>query len=633
MLEKIREGSQGLAAKIILGLVILSFALAGIGGYLGQSTEQSVAEVNGVKITQREFARAYENERARLEQQFGEYFAQLANDPSYMAQVRQSVTDRLVQQELQTQLAAEMGLRVSDEQVKQTILELPAFQFGGQFSNDRYLQVIRQMGYQADGFREYLREEMTRSQLVSALAGTDFTLSNELSQAVGLQQQQRAIDYVVLDNNAYKAQVEVSDEEVQEYYDLNQAQFLSPEQVKVSYVELSADDLELAEPITDEQINDYYQQNKAYYSEPEKRRVAHILVEYGDDQDSAEQKANDLLTQLNNGADFAELASEESDDIVSAEMGGDLDWIERDMLDPDFEKAAFALQNVGELSQVVESEFGYHIIKLTDLQPGETKPLAEVKEDIRTELAKVEKADLFYEQQTELAELSFEVADTLEDAASAVGAQVQTTPWLARGQLSAPLNEANVQAAIFSPELLEDRVNSEVLDLGNEHVIVVRIADHKPAATKPLAEVSEQIKQTLIAEKATAKAKEQGEELFAQLQSGTSLNAIAQQAGVEMQSEDALNRRSFSVAPALVEQVFKLAHPQDEPVVDMVELNNGNIALVALKSVNTPSGTEVNAQVKQNLTMQMANKNYQSFIEALEAQAEVVRMRQQGQSE
>ncbi|GAP76943.1 peptidyl-prolyl cis-trans isomerase PpiD [Pseudoalteromonas sp. SW0106-04] len=633
MLEKIREGSQGLAAKIILGLVILSFALAGIGGYLGQSTEQSVAEVNGVKITQREFARAYENERARLEQQFGEYFAQLANDPSYMAQVRQSVTDRLVQQELQTQLAAEMGLRVSDEQVKQTILELPAFQFGGQFSNDRYLQVIRQMGYQADGFREYLREEMTRSQLVSALAGTDFTLSNELSQAVGLQQQQRAIDYVVLDNNAYKAQVEVSDEEVQEYYDLNQAQFLSPEQVKVSYVELSADDLELAEPITDEQINDYYQQNKAYYSEPEKRRVAHILVEYGDDQDSAEQKANDLLTQLNNGADFAELASEESDDIVSAEMGGDLDWIERDMLDPDFEKAAFALQNVGELSQVVESEFGYHIIKLTDLQPGETKPLAEVKEDIRTELAKVEKADLFYEQQTELAELSFEVADTLEDAAAAVGAQVQTTPWLARGQLSAPLNEANVQAAIFSPELLEDRVNSEVLDLGNEHVIVVRIADHKPAATKPLAEVSEQIKQTLIAEKATAKAKEQGEELFAQLQSGTSLNAIAQQAGVEMQSEDALNRRSFSVAPALVEQVFKLAHPQDEPVVDMVELNNGNIALVALKSVNTPSETEVNAQVKQNLTMQMANKNYQSFIEALEAQAEVVRMRQQGQSE
>lgn len=633
MLEKIREGSQGLAAKIILGLVILSFALAGIGGYLGQSTEQSVAEVNGVKITQREFARAYENERARLEQQFGEYFAQLANDPSYMAQVRQSVTDRLVQQELQTQLAAEMGLRVSDEQVKQTILELPAFQFGGQFSNDRYLQVIRQMGYQADGFREYLREEMTRSQLVSALAGTDFTLSNELSQAVGLQQQQRAIDYVVLDNNAYKAQVEVSDEEVQEYYDLNQAQFLSPEQVKVSYVELSADDLELAEPITDEQINDYYQQNKAYYSEPEKRRVAHILVEYGDDQDSAEQKANDLLTQLNNGADFAELASNESDDIVSAEMGGDLDWIERDMLDPDFEKAAFALQNVGELSQVVESEFGYHIIKLTDLQPGETKPLAEVKEDIRTELAKVEKADLFYEQQTELAELSFEVADTLEDAAAAVGAQVQTTPWLARGQLSAPLNEANVQAAIFSPELLEDRVNSEVLDLGNEHVIVVRIADHKPAATKPLAEVSEQIKQSLIAEKATAKAKEQGEELFAQLQSGTSLNAIAQQAGVEMQSEDALNRRSFSVAPALVEQVFKLAHPQDEPVVDMVELNNGNIALVALKSVNTPSETEVNAQVKQNLTMQMANKNYQSFIEALEAQAEVVRMRQQGQSE
>ncbi|MEO2266210.1 SurA N-terminal domain-containing protein [Pseudoalteromonas sp. YIC-656] len=625
MLEKIREGSQGLAAKIILGLVILSFALAGIGGYLGQSTEQSVAEVNGVKITQRDFARAFENERARQEQQFGEYFAQLANDPTFMAQLRQSVTNRLIQQELQSQLAAEMGLRVSDEEIRKTILELPAFQFGGKFSNDRYLQVIRQMGFQADGFREYLREEMTRSQLVSALAGTDFTLSNELNSAVGLQQQQRAIDYFIVNNEQFKEGVSVSDEEVQEYYDLNQAQFLAPEQVKVAYVELDSASLELAEPVTAEQINEYYEQNKAFYTEPEKRRVAHILVENSEDDEAAQQKAQDLLAQLQQGADFAELAETQSDDIVSAELGGDLDWIERDMLDPDFEQAAFALGEVGQLSEVVQSEFGYHIIKLTDLQPGEVKALAEVEQEIRTELEKVEKADIYYQKQTELAELAFEISDTLEDAANAIGVEVKTTELSARNALPAPLNQANVLAAIFSPELLEDRVNSEVLDLGNEHVVVVRVVDYKPAATKELELVSEQIRSTLVAEKASKAAKEQAQTLLAQLSEGTAIAVVAEQAGIELQSEDALTRRSFTVPPALTQQVFKLAHPTDAPVVDLVELSNGNVALVALKSVNTPSETEVNEQIKQSLTMQLANKNYETFVEALEAQAEVVR--------
>ncbi|MEO2279113.1 SurA N-terminal domain-containing protein [Pseudoalteromonas pernae] len=625
MLEKIREGSQGLAAKIILGLVILSFALAGIGGYLGQSTEQSVAEVNGVKITQRDFARAFDNERARQEQQFGEYFAQLANDPTFMAQLRQSVTNRLIQQELQSQLAAEMGLRVSDEEIRKTILELPAFQFGGKFSNDRYLQVIRQMGFQADGFREYLREEMTRSQLVSALAGTDFTLSNELNSAVGLQQQQRAIDYFIVNNEQFKEGVSVSDEEVQEYYDLNQAQFLAPEQVKVAYVELDSASLELAEPVTAEQINEYYEQNKAFYTEPEKRRVAHILVENSEDDEAAQQKAQDLLAQLQQGADFAELAETQSDDIVSAELGGDLDWIERDMLDPDFEQAAFALGEVGQLSEVVQSEFGYHIIKLTDLQPGEVKALAEVEQEIRTELEKVEKADIYYQKQTELAELAFEISDTLEDAANAIGVEVKTTELSARNALPAPLNQANVLAAIFSPELLEDRVNSEVLDLGNEHVVVVRVVDYKPAATKELELVSEQIRSTLVAEKASKAAKEQAQTLLAQLSEGTAIAVVAEQAGIELQSEDALTRRSFTVPPALTQQVFKLAHPTDAPVVDLVELSNGNVALVALKSVNTPSETEVNEQIKQSLTMQLANKNYETFVEALEAQAEVVR--------
>ncbi|NOU50726.1 peptidylprolyl isomerase [Pseudoalteromonas sp. JBTF-M23] len=627
MLEKIREGSQGPAAKIILGVVILSFALAGIGGYLGQTTEQPVAEVNGVKISQTEFARAYQNERARLEQQFGEYFTQISADPAYMARIRQGVVDRLVQQELQNQLAAELGLRVSDEQVKDAILEMSYFQVGGQFSNDRYLQLIRQMNFQPDSFREYLREEMTRNQLVSAIAGSDFVLPAELKQAVALQQQTRDLDYVVLSKDLFKSKVDVSEQEIKDYYQLNQGLFQSPERVALEYLELKADEIEPATKITDEDVLAYYEESKNQYLEPEKRRVSHILIEGASDDAEAKKVAQGILEQLQNGADFAQLAEEKSNDIVSAELGGDLDWIERDMMDPEFETAAFALENVGDISDVVTSEFGFHIIKLTDIQRQQVKAFDDVKADLRAELEKAEKVDAFYQKQTEVAELAFEVPDSLQDAAIAAGVELKTTELVTRSALPAPLNTPSVTTAIFSPEVLEDRVNSEVLEVASEHIVVVRVKEYQAASTKPLEEVSEQVKATLINDKASALAKQQAQEAFTDLQGAKTLADIASEHSAEVKSEAQLKRQSYSVAPAIVKEAFQLPHPsEDKAQFAMVELANGDAALLKLKAVNTPQiSDEIDPQQKQNITMTQVNKNYTAFIESLKAQAEVMR--------
>ncbi|MGO3300936.1 MAG: peptidylprolyl isomerase [Pseudoalteromonas sp.] len=624
MLEKIRDGSQGPIAKIILAAVILSFALAGIGGYLGQTTEQPVAEVNGVKISQTEFSRAYQNERSRLEQQFGEYFAQITADPNYMAQIRQGVINRLVEQELQTQLAEELGLRVSDESVKQAIFELPYFQIGGQFNNDRYLQVIRQMNFQPSAFREYLREEMTRSQLVSAVAGSDFVLENEVANTVALQQQTRAIDYLVLSKESLQSEVDVTEQEIADYYELNTSQFLAPEQVSVNYIELDAANLEIDSNVSEDDVKAYYQQNNAQYVESEKRRVAHILVDNSEDDDAAKAKADDLLAQLQQGADFAELAESSSDDIVSAEMGGDLDWIERDMMDPAFEDAAFALANKGDFSDVVESEFGYHIIKLTDLQREQVKPYDEVKADLRAELERTEKINAFYDKQTEMSELAFEVADSLDDAAIGAGVEVKSTALVNRNELPEPLSNPIVTSAIFSPDVLEDGLNSEVLEIGDEHVVVVRINEYKPAATKELATVSEQIKATLIAQKASELTKEKATTLFAQIQSGKSLNDVASEQNLAVRQEATLTREAYSVSPAIVQHAFKMARPSDVPVVDKVTLQNGDAAIVALKSVtNAKLEGELDPQQKQNITMGEVNKNYMVFIAALKAQADL----------
>lgn len=623
MLEKIREGSQGPVAKVILGAVILSFALAGIGSYLGQTTEQPVAEVNGIKISQTEFSRAFQNERSRLEQQFGEYFTQIAADPTYMAQIRQGVIDRLVQQELQSQLATELGLRVSDESIRQTILELPYFKIGDQFNNDRYLQVIRQMNFQPDSFREYLRDDMTRSQLVSAVAGTDFALQNELKSAIALQQQTRSIDYLVIDKQAMQADVDVTDQEVADYYELNAGQFLSPELISVNYIELDADDIDVAS-VSEDDVKAYYEQSKAQYVEPEKRRVSHILIDNSEDDDAAKAKAESLLAQLNAGADFAQLAESSSDDIVSAEMGGDLEWIERDVMEPAFEDAAFALQNKGDYSDVVASEFGYHIIKLTDIQSQQVKPYDAVKADLRAELEQAEKVDAFYEKQTEMGALAFEISDRLDDAAEVAGVEVQSTPLLALTALPEPLNNPAVITALSSVELLEDKVNSEVIELGNEHVIVVRVNEHQPAATKALSEVSEQIKTRLVNEKASDLAKEKARTLFAQIKDGKSLNDVAAEQSLSVRQESQLTRESFAVSPAIVTQVFKMAHPRDGAVYDVVNLNNGDAAIVALNSVtDAPVSDSIEPQMKQNITMAQAQKNYTVFIESLKQQAEL----------
>ncbi|RXE87166.1 SurA N-terminal domain-containing protein [Pseudoalteromonas sp. A757] len=627
MLEKIREGSQGPAAKIVLGLVILSFALAGIGGYLGQTTEQPVAEVNGVKISQTKFSRAYSNERARLEQQFGEYFAQIAADPNYMAQIRQGVVDQLVQQELQTQLAKELGLRVSDEQVKKAIVEMPYFQIGGEFSNDRYLQVIRQMNFQPDSFREYLRDEMTRAQLISAVAGTDFVLKNELQQSIALQQQTRAIDYAVLSKELVKDEVSVSDEEIQNYYDLNQTQFQAPELVAVNYIELKAEDLEPAEPVTEEALKTYYEEQKNQYLEPERRRVSHILVDASEDAEAAKQKADEILAELNNGADFAVVAEEKSDDVVSAELGGDLDWIERDMMDPAFEDAAFALAAVGDVSEVVESEFGFHIIKLTDIQRQQAQSFEDVKDDLRAELEKAAKIDAFYQKQTRVAELAFEMADSLQDAAEAAGVEIKSTELVSRNALPEPLNSPAISNTIFTPELLEDRVNSEVLEVAPEHIVVVRVAEHKAAATKPLEEVSTQIETQLSNEKASTLIAEKALSLFEQLQGGSTLAEIAKEQSIEVKSVTELKRRSYDVPPAIAAEAFKLPQPGvAETESALVELGNGDSAFVVLKSVTTPAvDDKVDPQQKQSITASYANKNYLELLAALEAKSEVKR--------
>ena len=481
MLERIREGSQGVTAKVILGLVILTFAFAGIGGYFGNSGAAPVAVVNGEEISRQAFEQKYQNNRARMEQQFGNMFATLAADENYMRNFREGVLDQLVSEQLQTQMADEIGLYTSDEKIIDTIRNMPEFQVDGQFDNDRYRMVLRQVGYQVPAFRDYLRVENTRRQISQALMSSDFFLDGEVNNQEKLNKQARDIEYVVFKHIDFKDQVEISDADKKAYYEANLDQYETQEKVSLQYVELNIEDIMKTIPVADDEVEKYYQDNIGLYrNNVPRRRASHILIEFGDDEDAAKAKAESLLAKVKGGEDFAEVAKTDSMDTFSAENGGDLDWFEQGVMDDAFDAAVFALANVNDVSEVVRTDSGFHIIKLTGDEPESFKPFEEVKTEVADAIKRNQAMDIFTEKQEDLTNLSFEVPETLEDAAEAIGANVQETALFARFAAPPVVNFPQVVAKVFESDFIEEKLNSEVFEVKTDHLMVVRVKQYEP---------------------------------------------------------------------------------------------------------------------------------------------------------
>ncbi|QYJ77710.1 SurA N-terminal domain-containing protein [Shewanella acanthi] len=615
MLEKIREGSQGVIAKGILVLVILSFAFAGVSSYLGSTTDVPAAEVNGDVITKAELEQAYQSERARMEQQLGEMFAALAADEKYLESIKQSVLERLVADKLIDQAATAMGLRISDEQIIAAIKTEPAFQTDGKFDNDRYQAILRQLGYQPTTFRSMMRVDMTRRQLTAALVGTEFVLPSEAKQLAELQNQTRDIRYVVVDSAPFLASATVTDEQVKSYYDANQGQFMSPEKVSLEYVELNAADFAKDSKVTDEEAQTYYDEHKTQYVSSEKRLAAHILVTSGSDDAAAKAKAEDLAKQLDNGADFAALAKTNSEDTLSAEQGGKLDWFEPGVMDPSFDEALFALQKDAH-SGVVKTDFGFHIIKLLDIQPGTTVPFADVKAKIVAQLQDKKAVDQFYSLQSKLADTSYEVPDTLAETAKAVGVDIKTTPLFSRDDVPTALNKPDVVKAAFSDAVMLQGLNSEVLELEPNHVVVIRVKEHHDAGTLPFGEVKADISERLKQDQANEAARAKAQELVAQVKAGAS--------DVTLTAKAKLARGEREIDASIVGKAFQMPTPASGAVVDTVALANG-YAVVAVDKVNAAESVsdELVNGLKQRLVSQYSEADYRALIESLKSTAKV----------
>lgn len=592
MMDRLREGVNSIAVKIILGLIILSFVFAGVGSYITGGGNNAAAKVGNTEIARGEFEQAYQNERNRMQSQLGDYFTQMLADPAYVESFRKSVLDRMINDVLLEQQAESLGLRISDSQIRTMILEMPQFQTAGQFDQEVYQSALRRAGFSAESFAEYMRRDLMRNQLVTALQGSEFVLQGEIDTQSKLIAQTRDIRTVTLSVADLAKEIELTDEQIEQYYQENPAAYTRPEQAKVSYIELSAEALKSQLEVSDEEAQKYYQDHLDKYSTEEQRKVSHILVQ-GDD----EAKAQSILEELNAGADFATLAEEKSDDFGSADLGGDLGWIERDVMDPAFEDAAFALEAIGDTTGLVKSDFGYHIIKLDELKASQVQSYQEVAAEIKQELIDQHAVDQFYEKQTELEKVAFEFPDSLVDSAEAINAKITTTGFISQVDAPELLMTPAVMQAILSPEVKEDGLNSEVIEVAPEHVIVVRVEETRDETVLPLAEVKDQVVAALSAVQAEQQAIELGVSLVNELKQGN--EAVLADNNLEFTELETIDRNS-----PLASSVFALAKPEDgQSVFGQSKDQDGNIVVVELSKVtaeiNPAYSTQIGAQLER----------------------------------
>lgn len=588
MLQTIRERAQGWIAWVIVILLIIPFALWGIQSYLGVSGEPVAAKVNGFELTERDLDRQVRQTRIELREQLG-----AAYDPALFEAgvLREQVLDDMIREALLLDAARRLGLRVSDEELRLQILSEPAFQSNGRFDRETYEQMLRLQGLTPASFEAGLRQQMVGTQLPRALVESAFLTSADIADYQRLSGQQRAIDYArfaVADFLERDAPVEEAD--IQAYYETHGSAFRTPEQVRVDYLMLDARSLASDVSVDEAELRAAYERDQARFVEPERREVRHLLLTLPPDADEAAEAATRaeikaLRERIAAGESFEALAREHSKDPGSAERGGSLGTLSRDTLDPAFAQVAFSLQP-GELSEPVRTPFGFHLIKVDLIEPEQISAFETVRDQLHEELAQQQAEAMYYELGERLASLAYEMPDSLEPVAEELGLEVVRSDWFSREGGEGPLGNPKVVAAAFSPEVLENGNNSDLIEPEPNvlRAIVVRVAEHRSAAVRPLDEVREEILAAIRTEKAGAAARTAAETMLEQLQAGETWEALPE--NVVTTTSGLVDRYAAEVPVAVRERAFTLPAPAEGAAsYGIAELDDGDVVLVRLTEV------------------------------------------------
>ncbi len=620
MFDLVRNNKR--LVQVLLALIVLPFAFWGMESYQSSSgTAQDLAEVAGQKITMQEFVQAQRDQQERLRSLLGRNFdAALLDTPEQRAEL----LDGLIQQRLLAVKSVKSQLIVTDEQLREMITGLPAFQENGRFSKARYDALLRAQGLSDVGFEARLRRDVEMQQLNGAVAESSLVAKTQLGRMLAIQGQQREVAEVLLSHEQFAGEVKLAPDAAKAYFDKHPAEFLVPEQVRAEYVLLSADALAALETVSEAELHTWYDSNvRAKFEE----------------RSAAKKKAEDLLAQLRAAPDkFGALAKQHSQDPGSKDSDGDLGFFARGAMVKPFEEAAFKLKQ-GQMSAIVETDFGFHILKLTGIKPardGEpeqrqashiliTAPAAAkdfqaMRSDIEKELKKQRLGKKFAEAAENFTNLAYEQPDSLQPIADKFKLKIQQSGWLNRRANTAAgaLNNQRLLDALFSPDSLKSKHNTEVVDGGPDTLLVARVIEHKPATVRPLDEVKAEIAQKLIAQESLALAIRRGAAKYAELQQG-------KDAGLTWGPARTIGRDGKpALHPDALKAVFR-ADTSKLPAYLGVELRDRGYGLYRISRVidAPPADAAREKSLQDQLARQAAQQDYTAYVASLRAGAKI----------
>ncbi|WP_440223474.1 SurA N-terminal domain-containing protein [Dokdonella sp. MW10] len=631
MLQALREKTSGLIAKIILGAVIIAFSFFGIESYFIAQTDDYVARVGDKEVSQQEFRSRFDEFRQmQMQRSNGALDARYFESP----EVKRQVLDQLIDEKVMLAANERLGVVVPVDRLRQEIMRIPAFQSNGQFDPALYRAALASQGMTPSMFDVRVRDEIATREMPVQVATSAIVTDADVDTYLRLRGQLRDFRFVALPKASVEAG-DIKEEDIAKYYTEHQQDFMIPEEVALEYVDLEADKVEVALTPDEATLRKRYEDGKARFVSPEQRLASHILVKVGgkggpDDQKAALEKAQKLAADAREGkTSFADLAKQSSEDLGSKALGGDLGWVDKEMTDPAFEAALYALEK-GKISDPVLSGEGYHVIELRDVRPGSTRSFEEVRPELVREYGESERERVYSEKSGRLIDVSYQDSTSLEPAARAVGLPVQKTALFSREGATEGFaaNPAVVRAA-FSDQVLLQGNNSDSIEIAPNHVAVVRVAEHKPASPKPLDEVRDDIRRRLVDARTAELGKQRADELFARLGKDT-LDVIATETGGKVADEKGIGRNAVNLDSALVTAVFAMPRPQGEaPSSQLVAMSGGEYALVQLDKVADadPKALDEPTREAARNTLQQASAMGQvrEFLAALRANTEIKR--------
>lgn len=539
--------------QVVLALIVLPFALWGVDSYRHSGDVASLAKVNGEKIGQQEFDNAMEQQRQRIREMAGPNF-----DPAMFdkPEIKHSVLEGLVTQHLLHSDARNAGLVVSDGQMAQLIATVGAFQTDGKFDKQKYESALRAQGMTSAMFEGRVRKDLMTRQLTDAYTQNGFASDAVAENLIRLNEQQRVVSIAKLDLDTFLKQAKVDEASIKEYFDKNAQEFQIPERVKVEYVTLSMDNLMAQVTSSEQEIKAYYDEHASEFGTQEQRQAAHILItvpkQASDaEKQSAKAKVEDVLQQVRQSpAKFAALAKQYSQDPGSAVNGGDLGMFGRGAMVKPFEESVFSLK-VGEVSGIVQSDFGFHIIKLIAIKSAKAQAISEVRGLIAQRIKSQHASDKFAELAEKFNNTVYEQSDSLKPAAELAKSPVQTGVWLSKGQpAAAPWNDKALQA-VFSDDAVKNKRNTSAIEVAPNTLLAARVVEYQAATVRGFAEVAPAIRNKLQHQQALKAAAQSGKELVAKLQRGEKVS-------VSWSATQSLSRsKRAELNQDMVQQIFR----------------------------------------------------------------------------